>query len=104
MSRSRPPGQNRSVADAVGPLGIARHPKRSRRRADLGEDAAPLADVQLPAGTMSAGQVATTFGVTVRTLSNWEKAGILTPVRLGRNERRYFRITDVEQLINGRDE
>jgi len=45
---------------------------------------------------MPSAGVAELFGVTLRTLRNWRRAGILTPVRIrGRN---YYAITDIEAL------
>lgn len=46
---------------------------------------------------LSARQVADLFGLTLRTLSNWERAGTLVPLR--RRSRRYYRRSDVEALL-----
>ena len=46
---------------------------------------------------LTAGEVAETFSVTLRTLANWETAGILIPQRI--RGRRYFSIAEVETLI-----
>ena len=46
---------------------------------------------------LTAGEVAETFSITLRTLGNWETAGILIPQRI--RGRRYFSIAEVETLI-----
>jgi len=46
---------------------------------------------------LQARQVATLFGRTLRTLSNWEATGRLKPIRV--HGRRYFRRRDIEALI-----
>lgn len=51
---------------------------------------------------MSAHEVADLVRRTRRTLLNWEKASLLIPIRIGRSK--YYRLSDVERLINGRDE
>lgn len=53
-------------------------------------------DANMLDGMISAAKAAFLLDVTLRTLSNWEKAGILKPVR--RRKRRYFRISDVMAL------
>jgi len=45
----------------------------------------------------SASETAALFGRDVRTLSNWEKAGLLIPVRI--NRRRFFRVSDIKKLL-----
>ena len=46
---------------------------------------------------LTAREVAETFSITLRTLANWEAAGILIPQRI--RGRRYFLIAEVEILI-----
>lgn len=48
---------------------------------------------------MSAREVADLVRRTRRTLLNWEAAGLLIPVRIGRSK--YYRQADVERLVNG---
>jgi len=47
---------------------------------------------------LSAREVAETFGVTQRTLSNWESAGVLIPQRI--RGRRYYPVAVVETMIS----
>jgi len=46
---------------------------------------------------LSAPETAALFGRDIRTLSNWEKAGLLIPVRI--NRRRFFRVSDIKKLL-----
>jgi DNA-binding transcriptional MerR regulator len=48
---------------------------------------------------LPAAEVARIFGRTLRTLSNWEKAGLLVPVRI--RGQRLYRISDVERVLDG---
>jgi phage terminase Nu1 subunit (DNA packaging protein) len=52
-----------------------------------------------PPDLLPAAEVARLFGRTLRTLSNWERAGLLAPVRIRRQ--RYFRLREVEALLHG---
>jgi phage terminase Nu1 subunit (DNA packaging protein) len=52
-----------------------------------------------PPDLLPAADVARLFGRTLRTLSNWERAGLLIPIRIRRQ--RYFRLRDVEALLRG---
>ena len=53
----------------------------------------------LPA-LIPARDVASAQGVTSRTLSNWERKGVLVPIRISR--RRYYRTADVLKLWEDR--
>ena len=46
---------------------------------------------------MTAREVADLFGRELRTLSNWEREGLLIPIRI--RARRYYRRSDVEALL-----
>ena len=48
---------------------------------------------------LKASEVATTFGVDVRTLWNWERSGVLVPVTRIRGQR-YYHPKDVARLIS----
>ena len=50
-----------------------------------------------PSDLLPAADVARLFGRTLRTLSNWERAGLLIPIRIRRQC--YFRLRDVEALL-----
>jgi len=52
-----------------------------------------------PPDLLPAAEVARLFGRTLRTLSNWERAGLLVPIRIRRQ--RYFRLSEVEALLHG---
>ncbi len=52
-----------------------------------------------PPDLLPAAEVARLFGRTLRTLSNWERAGLLVPIRIRRQ--RYFRLREVEALLHG---
>ena len=52
-----------------------------------------------PPDLLPAAEVARLFGRTLRTLSNWERAGLLVPIRICRQ--RYFRLREVEALLHG---
>ena len=52
-----------------------------------------------PPDLLPAADVARLFGRTLRTLSNWERAGLLIPIRIRRQ--RYFRLRDLEALLCG---
>jgi hypothetical protein len=52
-----------------------------------------------PTDLMPAAAVARLFGRTLRTLSNWERSGLLVPIRIRRQ--RYYRLSDVEALLRG---
>lgn len=47
---------------------------------------------------LSAAAVARLFGITVRSLWNWERAGVLVPIRV--RKRRFYRRGDVLALLN----
>ncbi len=47
----------------------------------------------------TAREVADLFGVTFRTLHNWEHRGVLRPVRI--NGRRYFEARAIDALVRG---
>ena len=49
-------------------------------------------------GLMAAAQAATIFDVSIRTLSNWERKGILVPTRI--NGKRYYRVSEIQQLLD----
>lgn len=48
-------------------------------------------------GFMSAARAATIFDITLRTLSNWERKGILVPTRI--NGKRYYRVSEIRRLL-----
>ena len=50
-------------------------------------------------GLLPATEVARLFGRTLRTLSNWEQAGVLVPVRVRRQ--RYYRVAELQALLTG---
>lgn len=50
-----------------------------------------------PGQLLTAREVADLFRKTLRTLSNWEAAGLLTVIRL--RGRRYFRRSEIERLL-----
>ena len=50
---------------------------------------------------LRASEVAAIFGVTPRTLSNWERAGVLVPTRI--QQRRYYPETAVMALLGERE-
>jgi DNA-binding transcriptional MerR regulator len=50
---------------------------------------------------LSASEVAAMFGVTARTLWNWESAGVLVPTRIQRQ--RYYPETAVMALLGKRE-
>lgn len=52
-----------------------------------------------PPDLLPAAEVARLFGRTQRTLCNWERAGLLVPIRIRRQ--RYFRLREVEALLQG---
>ena len=52
-----------------------------------------------PTRLLPAAEVARLFGVTVRTLRNWRRAGLLRPVRI--RGRVYFAIAELERLSDG---
>lgn len=58
----------------------------------------PAVNSSLP-GLLSAAEVAELFQRTTRSLFNWECRGLLIPLRIGRSK--YYRLSDVERLING---
>jgi len=49
---------------------------------------------------LSIGEVAETFGIHRDTLRNWEKAGKLTPLRVGPRQDRKYRKEDIQTLID----
>lgn len=51
-----------------------------------------------PGQLLTAREVADLFRRTLKTISNWERAGLLTAIRL--RGRRYFRRSDIEQLLD----
>jgi DNA-binding transcriptional MerR regulator len=53
-----------------------------------------------PARFLPAAEVARLFGVTVRTVRNWRRAGLLRPVRI--RGRVYFSVEEIELLTGGR--
>jgi len=50
---------------------------------------------------LPAPEVTAVFGINRRTLTNWEAAGVLMPVRI--RTRRYYLATDIEALIRIRE-
>jgi len=50
---------------------------------------------------LPAAEVAAAFAINRRTLTNWEAAGVLMPVRI--RTRRYYLVTDIEALIRIRE-
>ena len=50
---------------------------------------------------LPAAEVAAAFAINRRTLTNWEAAGVLMPVRI--RTRRYYLATDIEALIRVRE-
>ena len=50
---------------------------------------------------LTAREVARRFRRLLRTLANWEPAGLLIPLRI--RKRRFYRWTDVEKMILGSD-
>lgn len=50
-------------------------------------------------GLLPAAEVARLFGRTLRTLANWERAGLLVPIRLRRQ--RYYRVAELQALLTG---
>jgi len=56
----------------------------------------PAASTAEPA-LLSAAEVAAMFGRTPRTLFNWERAGVLMPLRIRR--RRYYSVAQIEALL-----
>ena len=52
-----------------------------------------------PPDLLPAAEVARLVRRTLRTLSNWERAGLLVPIRIRRQ--RYFRLHEVEALLQG---
>jgi DNA-binding transcriptional MerR regulator len=50
-------------------------------------------------GLVPAAATARLFGCVLRTLSNWEKAEVLIPVRI--RGRRYYRLDDIQKLLAG---
>lgn len=49
---------------------------------------------------LSIGEVAKIFGVNKDTLRNWEKKGLITPLRVGPRKDRKYRPTDIERIAN----
>ena len=60
---------------------------------DLDEDCEPA--------LLSARQVARIFGIDIRSLWNWETAGVLIPATRIRG-RRHYAVADVERLLGAR--
>ena len=48
---------------------------------------------------LPAKRAAELFGITLRSLSNWERAGVLTPRRI--RGRRYYLTTEVQNVAQG---
>jgi len=77
-----------------------RAPPASTLGADAPDDGTDPATAQ-PAGQdrlLNAAEVALIMGRTLRTLTNWERVGILRPVRI--SGRRMYRFSDVSTLIS----
>lgn len=53
---------------------------------------------ETPKADMAIGEVAKSFGVTVGTVRNWEKQGLIEAIRTPGGQRR-FRRTDIEALL-----
>ena len=52
-------------------------------------------------GLLPAAETARLFGRSLRTLSNWEAAKVLVPIRI--RGRRYYRISDIEAFVSEPD-
>ncbi len=70
---------------------MARHSEPGARGAGRRGDAAIT-----PVGMLPAREVADLFGVTLRTLWNWDRLGILVPHRI--RGRRYYALADIDAL------